>query len=173
MKHPELAPHQAREPYDWAAILWLIQTEFAYMDGVIDPPSSMHMLTEDSIAQQAASGEVWVMGTPPLACVFLTPRPHALYIGKLAVATTHRGKGLARHLIDMADDRARAMALPTLELQTRVELRTNHDAFRAMGFVQTGETAHPGYARTTTLTFQRRVDAKDGGLHSDQRPFAM
>jgi GNAT superfamily N-acetyltransferase len=91
----------------------------------------------------------------PLACMVLTPMPARLYIGKLAVAAGHRRKGLARQLLDHAADRAKALGLPLLEMQSRVELTGNHAAFAAMGFVRTGTTAHPGYDRPTSVTFQR------------------
>jgi ribosomal protein S18 acetylase RimI-like enzyme len=152
-----MTPHRAEGAYDWAALLALIRAAFASMEGRIDPPSSMHALTEAAIAKHAATGEVWAVGAPTVACVFLTPKPGRLYIGKLAVAEEHRGRGLARRLIDLAEARARAMGLPVLELQTRMELVENHAAFAAMGFVKVGETAHPGFARPTSLTFQRAV----------------
>jgi len=40
--------------------------------------------------------------------------PYALYLGKLAVAESHRGQGLARQLVDLAASRARALGLPAL-----------------------------------------------------------
>lgn len=152
-----MTPHRAENPYDWGALLALVRHAFAGMEGRIDPPSSMHALTEAAIAEQAAAGEVWVIGMPPVACMFLTPRPGRLYIGKLSVAEGHRGRGLARGLIDLAAARAQAMGLTLLELQTRVELVENHAVFAAMGFTKVGETAHPGFARPTSLTFQRAV----------------
>ncbi|NBE06866.1 GNAT family N-acetyltransferase [Paragemmobacter ruber] len=150
-----MPPHQATDPYDWPALLALLQRAFGYMEGAIDPPSSLHSLTATSIAAQACTGEVWAIGTPPGACVFLSPRPDALYVGKLAVDPPLQGRGLGRQLIDLAASRARAMGLPALELQTRIELTANHAAFRRMGFVQTAATAHPGYDRPTSLTFRR------------------
>ena len=127
------------------------------MEGRIDPPSSMHRLTEAAIADQARTGEVWIAGDPPVACVFLTPRPDALYLGKLAVAVGHRGRGLARRLVDHASRRAAARGLPALELQTRIELTENHAAFAGMGFAATGTTAHQGYDRPTSITMRRPV----------------
>jgi GNAT superfamily N-acetyltransferase len=152
-----MTPHRVSEPYDWAAVLALIRAAFAGMEGRIDPPSSMYALTEAAIAEQARGGEVWVIGAPPVACVFLTPKPGALYIGKLAVAEAARGLGHARRLIEQAEDRARALGQPALELQTRIELTENHATFRALGFTQTGATAHPGFDRPTSLTFRRAV----------------
>ena len=60
-------------------------------------------------------------------------------------------------LINSAAARARALGLTHLELQTRVELVANHATFTAMGFVETGRTAHKGYARPTSITYQRKV----------------
>ncbi len=156
-----MTPHRCEPPCDWTAIQHLIQREFAFMDGRIDPPSSMHALTAESIADHARVGEVWVIGTPPVACMFLTPKPHALYVGKLAVAATHRRQGLARALIALADTRARALGLPALELQTRVELTANHATFRALGFNEVARTAHPGYDRPTSITFRRPAPLSD------------
>jgi ribosomal protein S18 acetylase RimI-like enzyme len=152
-----MTPYRATATYDWSALLALIRAEFAYMANRIDPPSSMQALTPETIADQARTGEVWAIGTPPIACVFLTPKPQALYIGKLAVAATHRHQGLARQLIDLAESRARALHLPALELQTRIELTENHAAFRALGFTEAERTAHPGHSRPTSITFRRPI----------------
>jgi GNAT superfamily N-acetyltransferase len=152
-----MTPYRCVDPFDWAALLVLIRTEFAYMDGRIDPPSSMLALTPEAVAEQARSGEVWAMGKDPVACVFLTPKPRSLYIGKLAVAANHRRQGLSRLLIGLAATRARLLGLPVLELQTRVELTENHATFRALGFVEIARTAHPGFDRPTSITFRRPV----------------
>ena len=138
-----------------AQVLTLIQTEFAYMDGLIDPPSSVHALTLTAL--QNPGHEVWSIGHPPAACVILTPKPPALYIGKLAVAAHVRRRGQATILINTAAARARALGLTYLELQTRVELVANQAAFATMGFVETDRTAHKGHDRPTTITYQRRI----------------
>lgn len=152
-----MTPVRASGDYDWGSVLRLIRENFAFMDGRIDPPSSMHHLTEADIAEQADEGEVWVIeqAATPVACLFLTVKPGRLYLGKLAVTAAWRGHGLARRLIGVAEERARSMGLPALELQTRVELTENHATFRALGFTQTGATAHAGYDRPTSLTFRK------------------
>ncbi|MEL7213707.1 MAG: GNAT family N-acetyltransferase [Pseudomonadota bacterium] len=142
------------------AILALIRIGFAGMEGRIDPPSSMHNLTVEHIAEQARSGEVWVCGSEPVACVFLTEKPACLYLSKLTVALAYRGTGFARRLVDLAETRAQALGLCKIELQSRVELTENHAAFAKLGFVVTAETRHPGYCRTTSLTMQK--DVSDG-----------
>jgi GNAT superfamily N-acetyltransferase len=154
-----MTPVRASGDYDWGAVLRLIRESFAFMDGRIDPPSSMHHLTEADVAAQAESGEVWVIEAAgsPVACLFLTVKPGCLYLGKLAVAAAWRGRGLARRLVEAAEERARAMGLRALELQTRVELVENHATFRALGFTQTAATAHAGYDRPTSLTFRKPI----------------
>jgi ribosomal protein S18 acetylase RimI-like enzyme len=148
-----------------ADVLALIRAEFAYMDGRIDPPSSMRRLTLDDLS---TGGEVWVIGDPILACVVLTIKSGALYVGKLAVAGTARRQGLARVLIAVAEDRAVALGLAKLELQVRVELVSNQNTFAALGFVETARTAHPGYDRPTSITMERRVKRPLSG--SDPSP---
>ena len=144
---------------NWQAVLRLILDAFAFMETRIDPPSSAHRLTVADIAAQAESGVVWVVedGTTPIACLFAKPQGDALYIGKLAVAASHRGHGLARHLIAAAQAEARTRKLTRLELQTRIELTENHTTFARLGFVKTAETAHPGYDRSTSITMSRCI----------------
>jgi GNAT superfamily N-acetyltransferase len=146
-----LTPYRAADPFDWDAALALIVRAFAAMEGRIDPPSSIHHFT----VQDLQAGEFWVIGTPPIACLLLTPKPHALYLGKLAVEPGQTRQGLARALIAMAETRARALGLPALELQTRVELTENHATFGALGFQDVARTAHAGFDRPTSITFRK------------------
>ncbi len=140
-----------------ADLLTLIQAEFAYMDGRIDPPSSMHRLTLDDLARSCDAGEVWSLGDPPVACMMLTPRDDCLYLSKLAVNRDHRQRGLAARLVGIAADRARARGLPRLQLQSRVELTEVHRAFAWIGFARTGETAHAEFHRPTSITMEMPV----------------
>lgn len=156
-----MTPHRVTSAQDAPAILTLIRAAFAYMDGVIDPPSSMHLLTAAEIARQIATAEVWAIGTPPLACMILTPKGDWLYLGKLAVAHDLRGRGLARALVATAMQRAATLGLRGVELHTRIELLANHATFTALGFHETARSAHPGYDRPTSLTFRRPLDPKE------------
>lgn len=140
---------------DMQLALELTKREFAYMDGVVDPASSINRLTLEDLA--SGPGEVWVIGSPPVASVVFTPKAEVLYIGKLAVDAGEQRKGLARSLFDQAEVRAVELGLSWLELQTRVELESNHRTFAALGFVETGRTAHAGYARPTSITYRRPV----------------
>lgn len=154
-----MVPIQVKSPYPWDGILNLVQTSFAYMDARINPPSSMHKMTVEMIAHHADENEIWVIedGVIPIACIFLTPKEHTLYVGKLAVSTDYRGKGLARILIAKAEERTLQSGFKLLELQTRIELIENHAAFSKMGFVKTAEGSHPGFDRPTDITMQKEL----------------
>ncbi|MFT7057685.1 MAG: GNAT superfamily N-acetyltransferase [Pseudorhodobacter sp.] len=154
-KEPAMTPFQPQEPYDWAALLALMKRAFAGMEGRIDPPSSLQAMTARDLAQHP--GEVWVMGDPPHACMLLSPRPHALYLGKLSVDPPYQRKGIAHTLIALAEARACALGLPALELESRIELVENHAIFYAIGFKQTGARAHPGFDNPTALTFTKSL----------------
>lgn len=147
-----MTPYLLDKNADFGPVLRLIQSEFAYMEGRIDPPSSMRDLTEAALA---AAPEVWALGEPPVACMVLTPKDNFLYLGKLAVAEGHRGQGLGRRMVAHAEARAAALGLAGVELQTRIELIENQQTFRAMGFVETARTAHKGYANPTSVTFRK------------------
>ena len=127
------------------------------METRIDPPSSMHRLSLDDVAEQCERGEVWSIGDPPQACMFLKYKVGSLYVGKIAVAENQRGKGLARKLVQVAEERARALALPFLELETRIELVENHRAFERLGFEKTSDGSHPGYDQPTFIVMRKPV----------------
>jgi phosphinothricin acetyltransferase len=140
-----------------AECLALIRAAFAYMDGIVDPASTVHLMTPDGLRETAATSEVWAMGDPVVACAIFTLKPPVLYLGKLAVAEDARGRGLARALVELACDRARAMGQKAVELGTRVELTGNQRAFEAMGFEEVAREAHPGFDRPTAIVYRRFV----------------
>jgi len=144
---------------DWTGLLSLLHEAFAYMEGRIDPPSSLHHLTPALIAKKAKE-ETLLLATDKgelVGCVFAVQKDDAFYVGKLAVRINRQGEGIGRRLMDAAEELARKSGLAFLELSTRVELLENHATFAAMGFVKTAETSHPGYDRTTSITMRKRL----------------
>lgn len=143
----------------WDELLALILSAFAYMDGVIDPPSSAHRLTPASLAQKARDEIAFaaIEDDRLVGCIFMKPEPGCLYLGKLAIAPTHQGKGIGRRLLEIAESTARKNGLPTLRLETRIELAGNHATFAKWGFTKTAENSHPGFARVTSIEMQKRI----------------
>ena len=144
---------------DWGALLELIQRAFDGMDGRIDPPSSMHRLTPEKLALKAQQETCFLAhdGHRITGCVFCDARRDVLYVGKLAVDPAHQGKGIGRALMARAEAKARSLGLAALELQTRIELAENYCVFMNLGFVKTGETAHDGYERATSITMRKAL----------------
>lgn len=151
--------------HDWAGLLALLQASFAYMDGRIDPPSSLAGMNAAQLQAKAARETLLLARDGPelLGCAFADLRETCVYVGKLAVAARARQRGVARALLAAAEDLARRSGRGWLELQTRVELTENHRAFAALGFERVGETCHPGYQRPTSLTLHRAVVAVTAG----------
>lgn len=143
-------------------LLALILKSFAYMDGRIDPPSSAHTLSPDSLRRKSKEeiGFVVADGQDLLGCMFLKPEPDSLYIGKLAIDPVHQGKGLGRRLLAAAEATARDLCLPALRLQTRIELTENHAAFATWGFVETSRYAHPGFTRPTSIEMRKDLQRR-------------
>jgi predicted N-acetyltransferase YhbS len=141
----------------WQELLDLIDEAFAYMDGVIDPPSSAKRLTSANLAQKARDEVCFIArdGNRLVGCAFVAERLDSLYVGKVAVAQDMQGLGVGKALIGEAEKLARERGKPMLELQTRVELVGNQAAFARLGFRETERTAHPGYNRPTSITMRK------------------
>ena len=149
----------------WPALLGLLRDAFAYMDGRIDPPSSLQALDAQALRAKAAREHLIVVESADgrlLGCAFAECRAEVVYVGKLAVVSAARGQGLSRRLLGAADTVARRQGRAWLELQTRVELLENHRTFAALGFDEVARTAHKGFDRPTSLTLRRAVAPAPG-----------
>ncbi|MDT6939747.1 GNAT family N-acetyltransferase [Brucella pseudogrignonensis] len=143
----------------WGELLKLIRDSFAYMDGVIDPPSSAHLLTVENLQTKARDelGFAAFLGDQLAGCVFIKEKDDHFYLGKLAVAPAFEGQGIGRRLMEEAEQQAVAHGKPELELQTRIELTRNHAVFEKLGFRKIAETSHPGFDRTTSITMRKLI----------------
>ncbi|RWE38197.1 MAG: GNAT family N-acetyltransferase [Mesorhizobium sp.] len=132
---------------------------FAFMDGIIDPPSSAHQLTADALCAKALreTGFLALDGDRIIGCVFALERPDGFYVGKLAVAPDRQGHGIGRRLMQAVEDLARSRGKADIELETRIELTANHAAFARLGFRETERTAHDGYDRPTSITMRKTI----------------
>ncbi len=146
------------EDFDsWQQLLELLRVSYAYMDARIDPPSSLHRLDAALLAEKSED-ETLLLATLDetlVGCCFLKASDDSLYIGKLAVDPNRQGLGIGRKLVAFAAEVAEQQGCSALELETRIELVENHRAFAAMGFRKTGESAHRGYDRPTSITMRR------------------
>ena len=144
---------------DYIGLLALLHRSFAFMDGRIDPPSSLHKLDVDSLHEKSKDETLLtaVDGGKLVGCLFVKQNADALYLGKLAVEEAYRGQGVARQLIDVANLIGNQWSCKTLELETRVELTENQTFFTHLGFEKVGENAHEGFERATSFLYRRLV----------------
>ena len=83
---------------DWPQLLSLLRESFAYMDSRIDPPSSLTRMGVEEFKAKAAE-ETLIVATEDqslIGCAFAALRDECVYVGKVAVAQSARGKGIAR-----------------------------------------------------------------------------
>ena len=129
------------------------------MEARIDPPSSFNALTPELLQEKTVDETLLIVleDETLVACAFFKQMPDAIYVGKIAVDVKYQKRGIARNIMEMAADFARERDKQWLELQTRIELIENHKTFAALGFVKTGEIAHEGFNRPTSITMRRMV----------------
>ncbi len=143
----------------WDALLDLILTSFAYMNGRIDPPSSALALTSETLKTKAIGEIAYAAldGEQLVGCIFSRPEVESLYVGKLAVLPAAQGRGIGKRLLGMAETTARELGLKSLRLETRIELVDNHATFAAWGFRKTAENRHAGFDRTTSIEMHKAI----------------
>ena len=143
----------------WDELHALLMRSFASMEGRIDPPSSLLAMDAAALAAKAREETLFLAtdGDALIGCAFLRIEGDRLYVGKVAVDSAWRGRGIARRMFALAEEFASREGLSHLELQTRVELTENHDTFGRLGFIKTAETAHAGYDRPTSITMRKPV----------------
>ena len=150
---------EPRDFRDWRELHGLLNACFAYMDGRIDPPSSLLRMSANDLRAKAASESLVIARANGLVgCAFMLSQPDAILLSKIAVAPEFRRCGVLRRMIEIAEDHARQHCRSALALQTRVELTENHRTFAALGFIRVGETAHAGYDRPTSITMRKTVE---------------
>jgi N-acetylglutamate synthase-like GNAT family acetyltransferase len=145
---------------EWSALAELLQEAFKYMDGRIDPPSSLGAMAVADFIKKAEDETLIVaqINNQLIGCAFAEIRNDCVRLTKVAVHQAFRRQGVIRSVFEAADELARQMGKKFLELQTRIELIENHQAFGALGFIKVAETAHPGYNRTTSITMRRKLN---------------
>ncbi|MGH6763279.1 MAG: GNAT family N-acetyltransferase [Phyllobacterium sp.] len=90
-------------------------------------------------------------------CAFLAEKENHFYLGKLAVSPEAHGRNIGRALLTQVENHAVTRGKPVLELQTRIELISNHRIFKRFDFQKTQETAHPDYDGPTSITMRKAL----------------
>ena len=144
---------------NWNGLHKLLTDAFAGMEGRIDPPSSLNTMTPHTLSEKAELEHLLLAhaSTKLIGCGFGMAWDDTLYLSKLAVAPEFQRHGLMRRILDKFAAYAMSAGIPTLTLETRVELTENHRVFESLGFTRSNETAHPGYDRPTAYTYCKQI----------------
>lgn len=145
------------EDEDVAAAAALVRAAFAEQGVETDPPSSAHKESAASIARKLFEGGgmgAWAEDEL-LGLVLWSPDGDTLYLGRLAVHPHGRGRGLARRLLALAEAEARRLGFAKTRLRVRLALPANRRLFAALGYVEAGTGAHPGYDRPTFVVMEK------------------
>jgi ribosomal protein S18 acetylase RimI-like enzyme/DNA-binding transcriptional ArsR family regulator len=103
-------------------------------------------------------------GAPVGTCALLPHGDGILELAKMAVAESHRRRGIGHALTSAAIARARARGVRTLFLLTSVRLAPAVALYRSFGFreVARAPAVHVGYARPS-IVLQLDLDTRQGG----------
>jgi|GEM_PF-1058182 len=125
--------------------LRIMQEAFAEYEGVLNPPNgAIRETVEDVVRAMIEGGNVLVwQETTPVGSARFRLLPDHLYIGRVAVLPSHRGKGIASALMGYMETIARAVGLSEIRLRTRAQLERNLSLYRRLGYEVVQITRHP------------------------------
>ncbi|MDJ0935534.1 MAG: GNAT family N-acetyltransferase [Kiloniellales bacterium] len=79
--------------------------------------------------------------------VVFYPRGDHLHVENVAVLPSAQGKGIGKALLGFAEDEARRLGLPAVELYTNVKMVENQAFYPALGYVETNRREEDGFSR--------------------------
>ncbi len=79
--------------------------------------------------------------------VVFYPRGDHLHVENVAVLPSAQGKGIGKALLGFAEDEARRLGLPAVELYTNVKMVENQAFYPALGYVETDRREQDGFSR--------------------------
>jgi ribosomal protein S18 acetylase RimI-like enzyme len=134
------------EPEDAAVVRDLVRMAYSkYVKRIGKEPAPMR---EDYDALIRA-GEVWVLeeGGEVLGVLVIRSAEDHLFLGNVAVAPGHQGRGLGRQLVAFAEEQATAYGLSEVRLYTNEKMHENLAVYARLGFEETGRGVDGGYRR--------------------------
>ncbi len=152
---------RAMRAEDAAAMAALVRAAFAAQPVAPDPPMSALRLSGADVAAHFAAGAGGIAaeaGGRLVGGLLWERQGNALHLSRIAVDPGWRRLGIARRMLAQAERLARDRGLGAMTLSTRLVLTGNRALFAAAGFVETGMTAHPGYAHPTSVEMAKQLD---------------
>ena len=145
---------------DAATVAATIAAAFEQYRGRLTPESGAFRETTEGIAAELAheSGAILAeQNGQVLGCVMVKILEGDLYLGRLSVLPTARGKGIARKLIEAVEDEARRRQLAGVQLGVRIVLTENQRLFTSLGYVEISREAHEGFDHPTSINMRKAL----------------
>ena len=79
--------------------------------------------------------------------VVFYPRGDHFHVENVAVLPSAQGKGIGKALLGLAEDEARRLGLPAVELYTNVKMVENQAFYPALGYLETDRREEDGFSR--------------------------
>lgn len=148
---------------DSRAFLALMKVAFAQHRGKIQPESSVFRETVDTIRTKLEKQTLLLAydptaGEKPVGCVVCYPREGQFYLGRLAVDPTHRGRGIAKLLVQRVEDEATRLGYQSIFLEVRIALKGNIAFFENCGYKITTSHAHEGFDMPTFYRLEKQLE---------------
>jgi N-acetylglutamate synthase-like GNAT family acetyltransferase len=136
---------RSAEPADAGVIATLVQSAYDhYVPRIGLRPRPM----DADYPALIAAKQVWVAVDPDvIGVIVLDDQADHLQIDNVAVAPERQGSGVGSGLLDLAEDRARALGVPELRLFTHALMTENQAYYARHGYVQTSRMIDDGFDR--------------------------
>ena len=128
-----------------------------------DPQPSAARLTGDDVRTHLdhAGGGLVAEAGETVAGLLWVEKDGGLHVSRLVVEPARQHHGLATRLLAMAEVEAARRGVPRLCLSTRLAFTGNRRLFGRLGFAETTQHAHPGYAEPTFVDLVKQVGAME------------
>jgi predicted N-acetyltransferase YhbS len=144
---------------DAPALSSVIQSAFEEYRGRLDPPSGAHdeSLQAIRLKMTIARAVVASVDGDIVGCAFYEPESDHIYLGRLAVLTQYRRRGIGQKLVAWVEAQARMLGYTRVRLGVRVVLTGNRAFFERRGYRLHGSGRHVGHTEPTYWTLEKVI----------------
>lgn len=139
---------------------------FAEYEGRLVPPSAALAESSVLIAYELTHGTTawlaWSSGEA-VGCVLARPKGSEFYFGRLSVVPSFRGCRVAALLIAAVEEAGRKRGFAAVVCSVRLVRDMKRRLFGQLGYVEIGQTAHPGFNEPTSVDLRKRTALDDKG----------
>ena len=135
----------------------VIRAAFEDHRGRLDPASSAHAETDETVRQrlQLGRGVLAMVENEVAGCVFYKEVNGYLNLGRLAVLRSYRGQGVGGRLVEYVEARSRELGLFRVRLGVRIPLAETQAYYERRGYSPVGHGTHAGFTEPTYVILEK------------------